>query len=434
MHHPLAAISATSLIWWLGWALLAALALQCLALLFSGLRRAAHERRRRAAELARLELEIEVARLRIRTVEQERAAWNGIRKFTVAEKTAECLDTFSYVLKPHDGRPLPGFKPGQYATFQLAIPGLTKPIIRCYSLSDCARPDHYRVTIKRCPPPSGSNHPPGIGSSFFCDSVKPGDILDVKAPAGHFFLDMEKDHPVVLISGGVGITPMIAMAHALIAAGSKREIWFFFGARNRSEHMLRTETLALKEKYPNCHLHICYSKPSQDDVLGRDYQHEGRVTVELMKKLLPSQNFHYYLCGPGAFMESITDDLRAWGVPDAWVHFEAFGPASVKKAAKPAMKEALTAEPFKGGAAASVAFAKTGQTVFWSTDAPTVLDMAESLGIRIEAGCRAGNCGACLVAIKSGEVEYIGGHGAEPEAGSCLACICKPKGTLVVDA
>ena len=184
-------------------------------------------------------------------------------------------------------------------------------------------------------------------------------------------------------------------------------------------------------KHKGIHLHNCYSRPGPDDVHGRDYQHEGRVTVELFKRLLPSNNYDYFLCGPGAFMESITDDLRAWGVPDEWVHFEAFGPASVKRAASPAVKLSLTQAPFSN---TEITFAKSGRKVQWDPAHASLLEMAEANDIKIDAGCRAGNCGSCLVAIKSGQVDYLGGHGADAEAGSCLACICKPRGNLVIDA
>jgi len=414
-----------------GWVIVIGLLLQVLLMIVSGVRRAHYEKTRGELERERLALEIRVARKRIQTVEQAKSAWNGIRKFKVARKVAECADTFSFYLRPHDGKPLPPFKPGQYLTFQLNIPSVTKPVIRCYSLSDCARSDYYRVTIKRCPPPPDTPHPPGVGSSFFCDAVKESDILDVKAPNGHFFLDLEKERPVVLISGGVGITPMVAMANALYEAKAGREVWFFFGARNRGEHMLKQEMDELATKYKSLRLHVCYSRPSGNDVQGKDYHHEGRVTVDLMKKLLPSNNYDFFLCGPGAFMESITDDLRAWGVPDEWVHFEAFGPASVKRAASPAVKASLTQAPFIG---MEVTFAKSGKKVWWDQAFSSLLELAEAKGVKIDAGCRAGNCGSCLVAIKSGNVDYLGGHGADAEAGSCLACICKPKGNVVLDA
>src|SRR5258706_12615403 len=142
---------------------------------------------------------------------------------------------------------------------------------------------------------------------------------------------MTKTNPVVLIAGGVGVTPMLAMANAIAASGLKREAWFFFGVRNVREHIHKAELEKLAAENENIHLHVCYSKPSANDVKGRDYQHEGRVSIELLKELLPSNNFEYYLCGNGAFMKSITDGLEVWGVPEADVHYEAFGPATVKK-------------------------------------------------------------------------------------------------------
>ncbi len=414
-----------------GWIIVGGLSLQVTLLAGGGALRLLYDKRRARLEQERLAAEIRAARSRIQSAEHSRLAWNGHRKFTVEKKVMECADTFSFYLKPHDGKPLPPFKPGQYLTFQLSIPGLGKPLVRCYSLSDSSRPGHFRVTIKRCPPPAGSPHPPGIGSSFFCDSIKAGDILDVKAPNGHFYLELEKERPVVLISGGIGVTPMVTMANALIEAGSRREVWFFFGARNSSDHMFKEYMAELEKRHPNIRVHVCYSKPSPGDVKGKDFHHESRVTVGLFKELLPSSNYDYYLCGPGAFMESITDDLRAWGVPDANVHYEAFGPASVKKAAPPAVKKSLTSTPFAG---ITVNFSKTGKKARWDQAYGSILEIAEANGVKIDAGCRAGNCGSCLVAIKSGNVEYVNGSGADVEKGCCLACVCKPAGPIELDA
>jgi ferredoxin-NADP reductase len=412
-----------------GLLILGGLAIEVCILIATGIGRILGDRRRSALQCRKLEVEIERAKLQIKGADEAKSAWNGVRKFSVTQKVMECGDTYSFYLKPHDGKALPQFKPGQYLTFQLNVPGLGKPLVRCYSLSDCAKRTHYRVTIKRCPPAEGG-HPPGVGSSYFCDHVKVGDILDVKAPNGHFFLEMEKERPVVLISGGVGVTPMVSMANALLEAGSTREIWFFHGARNSSDHMFKNYMQLLADN-KNVHVHVCYSKPSGSDAKGSDYHHERRVSVDLFKELLPSNNYEYFLCGPGAFMESITEDLRKWGVPDEWVHFEAFGPASVRRAAKPEAKVAVTFPPFGG---LEVTFARSGKKVEWQGGGRSILELAEEARIKIDAGCRAGNCGSCLVAIKSGKVEYITAHGADVEEGSCLACICRPASALVIDA
>jgi uncharacterized protein len=224
---------------------------------------------------------------------------------------------------------------------------------------------------------------------------------------------------------------MLSMANALIAAGSSREMWFFFGARNSADHMFK-ETMAQLARHPNFHVHVCYSKPLECDEPGRDYQHTGRVTVDLLKSLLPSHNYDYFLCGPGPFMESITSDLREWGVPDNWVHFEAFGPASVKRPAKPESSAAVSSmDPVES---VEVTFARSVQKVSWTGAFNSILDLAEERGIKIDAGCRAGNCGACLIGVKSGRIDYLDHAGSKSAPGTCLACVCKPNGPLVLDA
>lgn len=389
------------------------------------------ERSQSRLALEKLRAQVAEVRLRGREIEQEQASWNGLRKFAVAKKVVECDDVCAFYLKPHDGRALPGFKPGQYLTFQLDLPGRDKPLVRCYSLSDGPhQKDYYRVTIKKeKAPPDRPDLPPGAASSYFYDTVKEGDILNVKAPSGHFFLDLAKTNPVVLIAGGVGITPMLSMANAIVAGASKREAWFFLGVRNRREHIHKAELEKLATENENIRLHVCYSKPGQDDVKGRDYQHEGRVTVELFKELLPSNNFDFYLCGPGAFMKSITDGLETWGVPDSSVHFEAFGPATVKKKAA-ALSEAQTTFLSR----INVTFARSNKTARWEPSAGNLLEFAAAQGIKIDSGCCAGGCGTCMVAIKSGEVDYLKKPGTEPELGSCLTCICRPKNNLTLDA
>ncbi len=370
---------------------------------------------------------LDAARRTQRQAAENSAPWNGVRKFSVAKKVPDAGDACSFYLAPHDKKPLPPFKPGQYLTFELEIPGQKKKTIRCYSLSDAVNPDHYRVTIKRCPP-SKPEHPVGLASNFFHDHIHEGTILDVKAPGGHFYLDTAKEFPVVLISGGVGITPCLSMLNELLALGSKREIWWFYGVRHGGEHIMREHVAALAAKHDNIRLHVCYSNPTEQDRLGVDYQHAGRVSVDLFRQLLPSSNYDFFMCGPGPMMESVTKGLAAWGVPDDRVHFEAFGPASVKKAAPPAAA-AGSAAP-----AAKITFGKSGKTVEWDRAAANLLEFATAQGVAIASGCCAGQCGTCVTAIRSGQVSYPQEPGSKPEPGTCLACVALPAGDLVLDA
>lgn len=415
----------------LGLGLLAGLAVWLALEILRSLLRARAERRQDRVALEQLRARLLETKLRCREAEQAQTGWNGIRKFSVVKKAVECEDVHAFYLKPHDGRPLPAFKPGQYLTFQLDLPGRDKPLVRCYSLSDSPhQKEYYRVTIKKEKAPTDKPElPPGAGSSFFTDAVKEGDILNVKAPTGHFFLDMTRMNPIVLLAGGVGITPLLSMANAIAASGSKREVYFFFGVRNVREHIHKAELEKLAAENDNIHLHVAYSKPGEKDVKGKDYQHEGRVGIELLKEILPSNNFEYYLCGSGAFMKSLTDGLEAWGVPEKDVHFEAFGPATVKKkTAAPTPAETVHL------AKINVTFARSGKTVRWEPSAANLLEFAQAQGVKIDSGCCAGSCGSCVVAIKSGEVDYLKKPDATPEAGSCFTCVCRPKNDLVLDA
>jgi ferredoxin-NADP reductase len=221
----------------------------------------------------------------------------------------------------------------------------------------------------------------------------------------------------------------MSMLASLVNQKSRREIWLFYGVRNRREHVFAQDLAAFAREHPYLRLRVCYSQPGENDREGEDYHVKGRVSIELLKKELPSNNYLFYYCGPGPMMEALTNDLKAWGVPEAQLHFEAFGPSSVKRVSN------ATTAPFAAPARCAVTFRKTGKTVPWSSgNKGSLLDLAESAGVVIASGCRAGNCGTCVVAMQSGDVTYLQPPGSPPEARTCLACIAQPTGDLVVDA
>ena len=368
---------------------------------------------------------IEVKRLEN---EKARLSWNGFRKFKVVSKVKETHDITSFYLSPHDGKPLPIFFPGQFLTFQLNIEGNTHPVVRCYSLSDSPHhPDRYRVSIKKVPPPRNDpKAPPGLVSNHFHESINENDILDVKAPSGQFYLDIHAKGPVVLLAGGVGITPVLSMLNALVEIESQREIWFCLGVRNKKEHIMKEHLEKVAKENPNVNLQVFYSSPAETDFKEKDYHIEGRVKVSSLINLLPSNNYDFYICAPPPMVEDLRNDLAAWGVPKTSIHFEAFGPATVKKC--------TTNSKSEGVPKIDVSFTKSGKVFPWDPNLTSLLELAENNGIPLDSGCRAGNCGTCLTAIKSGEVSYVGEPGSLPEEGSCLACIAVPKGDLTLDA
>ena len=368
--------------------------------------------------------------IQTKQLEDERArfSWNGFRKFEIVSKVKETADITSFYLSPHDGKPLPKFYPGQFLTFQLHIPGQQKPVVRCYSLSDSPHhPDRYRVSVKRVPPPKDNpNVPAGLVSNYFHDNLNESDIVDIKAPSGHFFIDMYAKGPVVLIGGGVGITPVLSMLNALVEIESQREIWFFLGVRNKKEHIMKEHLELVERANANVNLKVFYSSPAETDIKDVDYHVQGRVTVDNFKPFLSSNNYDFYICAPPPMIKALNSDLADWGVPKANIHFEAFGPATVKKVKKDSIKEQVSKIEIK--------FTKTGKTIPWNNDVSSLLELAEQNSIHLESGCRAGNCGSCLTAIINGDVTYVGEPGTPPEEGSCLTCISIPKGNISLDA
>jgi ferredoxin-NADP reductase len=297
-------------------------------------------------------------------------------------------------------------------------------------VSDAPDPEHYRITVKQIPPPRDApDAPAGLASSYLHDTVAAGHLLDVMAPTGHFFLDETTDRPAVLIAGGIGLTPLLSMVNATIKQGRGREIWIFYGVRNKDEEAMADHLRALDQEHQNIHLRISHSDPLDDEVDGEDYDYGRRLSVDVLKDELSSNNFDFYICGPSAMMSQIIADLRDWDVPEERIHFEAFGAASVQQVVAGA--DGAAAE---GPKELSVIFERSKKSLTWSPEVGTILDLAERNNVAIDYGCRAGNCGTCETAVRSGDVTYLSEPGAEVESGTCLACISIPKSTLVLDA
>jgi ferredoxin-NADP reductase len=397
--------------------------------LFGSFRRLAHEQQKRCLDLELLRQQVAAAAFKRQQREQESQVWEGCRKFVVRRKVKESEDVYSFYLAPHDRAPLPPFRPGQFLTFRLKVPGQARPIVRCYSLSDSSQPDYYRVTIKRVPAPLGkASCPPGLASNFFHDHVKEGDILDVEAPRGNFELDPANSTPVVLIAGGVGLTPLLCMINALAARGMSRETWLFYGVRNGRDQIMKEHLRQVAQQQPQFRLRVCYSNPTAEDVKGKDYDYGQRVSLDLLKSALPANNYEFYVCGPPGLMASVAQGLKDWGVPEARIFSEAFGPAAAPKAPQP--PAATAGAP----AACKVAFARSGKSVAWDSAAGNLLNLGRSNGVEIPSGCCVGNCGTCETAVRSGEVRYLSEPGWKAQPGTCLVCVAAPKGDVELDA
>lgn len=410
----------------IGWLAGAWVAVQALLLAVRTLRRRVHGRRQFATQRAEFRRRVEAT---AHTARAEKAIpdWEGWRPFRVAAIVDEARDVKSFYFAPVDGRPVALFAPGQYLTFRLPLPGADAPLVRCYSLSDRARDDFYRCTIKRIGPPAGrAELPPGRGSGFFHDAVEVGDVLDVRAPGGTFFIDPRTSESIVLIGGGIGVTPLVGMLEAIVHAGCPDDVFALFGFRNGLAHPFKERLARLAGENPRVHMHVSYSAPRAEDVLYRDYNHVGRMTIERVRAILPSNNYRFYVCGPGVMMESLVPALWNWGVPESHVHFEAFGPASVRRVA--------AGHSSPAAAPCAVRFERSGRALIWDGAFGSLLEFGEAAGVVLASGCRAGSCGECMVAVRSGRVESLKQPGVTVPAGHCLTCISVPAGELVLNA
>jgi ferredoxin-NADP reductase/MOSC domain-containing protein YiiM len=352
------------------------------------------------------------------------AAWDGFLPLTVTDVTRESSTITSFTLSGGSGPPTETAAAGQYLTFRLRPMGAgAAPVIRSYSLSSITH-DGYRVSVKL--------EQDGAGSSFMHREVRPGDVLDVAAPRGEFVL-RDDDHPVVLISAGVGATPVLAMLRALAEAQSSQEVWWIHGAHDREQHAFGDEVDRLLASLPHAHRIVAYSRPGADDATGRTFDRTGRISIDTIIEAGIPPDAEYYICGPDGFMRDISAGLTAHGIAPERVAMEIFG-------ARPAFAPGITKtgrapHPPDGpaGEGPSITFSRSGLTVPWDESCPSLLDFAEACDVPVGFGCRTGVCHNCESGLLTGEVEYSITPLEPPEERHVLMCCSKPATELTLD-
>lgn len=250
-------------------------------------------------------------------------AWTGWRGFQIVKKMPESDQITSFYLKPVDGGSLPDFHPGQYISVRVYVPEWNLMQPRQYTLSDSPGKETFRISVKR--EDEHDHSPAGKVSNTLHHDYKEGDIIDVSAPAGEFYLDQGNDAPVVLISAGVGITPMFSMLSYLDEKQSNRDVYFIHGAHNGEKHALREKVTGIVNRNPTFNKIVFYSQPMQQDRQGVDYDYTGRMDLDKLESSVFKKNADYYLCGPTDFMKQEGRKLKALGIPENRIHVEAFG-------------------------------------------------------------------------------------------------------------
>jgi nitric oxide dioxygenase len=257
-----------------------------------------------------------------REIASQPGGWNGWREFVI-ESVAEESDTIrSFILRPTDGKLILRHRPGQYLGFLFDIPG-HGAIKRNYSISSGPNDRTYRITVKREAAPGV---PPGLVSNWLHQQAQPGTAFKVTPPAGDFFLEPGHTTPVVLLSGGVGLTPMMSMLETLSVVTPERRTWYIHGALNGKVHAMGARARALAAQAPGIRLHTFYSAPQARDQRGQQYDEAGRISADWLAQHTPLEQATYFLCGPKPFMQALVTGLSAKGVPDERIRHEFFGP------------------------------------------------------------------------------------------------------------
>ncbi len=352
-------------------------------------------------------------------------AWPGFRQLAVTAITPESESVISIRLDDPNRAPLPAPRPGQYLTLRVHTNKQQRPVLRNYSL--CGPPDagHYRIAVKR--------ERDGAASGYLHTRLAVGDQLDTAAPRGTFILDQTRA-PVLLISAGIGATPVLAMLQTLAEAHSDREIWWLHGARNRRNHSFAPEAQALLASLPNARSHVCYSRPGANDLEGRDFDSAGRLTASLLAELEPPRDAQAYLCGPAPFLEEISAGLAAMGIDASRIHTEPFGPAPGLTPGIAGVP-ARTPHPPAGqpGNGPTIEFARSNLAIPWSGDYSSLLELAEACDVPVRWSCRTGVCQTCETTLIAGDLGYSPDPVEPPADGSALICCSQPRDDVVLD-
>jgi ferredoxin-NADP reductase/MOSC domain-containing protein YiiM len=352
-------------------------------------------------------------------------AWPGFRHLRVARVDREAADVVSLSIEQTDAAPLPAALPGQFLVLRLRTTPSGPMLLRNYSMSGMPGARTYRVSVKR--------ETNGVVSSYLYDHVQAGDILEVSAPRGGFIL-RSGDGPVVLLSSGIGATPVLAMLQSLSSAASRRQVWWIYGARNRAEHPFAEESRELLQTLVDSRSHIVYSKPDSGDKPGVDYDSVGHVDTPLLDRLRVTRDADFYLCGPPSFLRDLTAGLKTWGADSTRIHTEVFGPeAPITPGIAPFSHPPVHPPAGNPGSGPQISFTRSGLTVLWDSRFSSLLELAEACDVPVQWSCRTGVCHTCECALIGGTVHYNPDPLEPPATGNVLICCSTPSGGVEVD-
>jgi ferredoxin-NADP reductase/MOSC domain-containing protein YiiM len=351
-------------------------------------------------------------------------AWRGFRPLRISRKLRESGNVISLLLEPTDGQPIAATLPGQFVVLRLGPPS-APALMRSYSLSGEPGASCYRVSIKR------EAH--GAASAYVDDELRVGDIVHASAARGDFTL-RPGDAPVVLLSAGIGVTPVLAMLHALAAEASPREIWWLYGTRNGREHPFAEEARGLLKALGHHHSYVCYSSPDPEDRPNADFDGAGRLNMQALQELNVPHNGDFYICGPSSFMSDLTAGLKELGVAPDRIHTETFGAGlSITPGIADVPRRPPHLPAGAPGSGPMVSFARSGLDVRWGPSFQSLLELAEACDVPVRYACRTGVCHTCETGLVAGKIGYRPDPVDAPADGNLLICCSQPEGDVVID-
>ena len=352
-------------------------------------------------------------------------AWSGFRPAKVAEVHRETPEIASVVLADVEGSPFPPARPGQYLVLRCRPDENSLPIVRTYSISGASNLGTYRITVKR-----GA----GPGSRHLVDRTQAGDSLEISAPRGEFTLRAGA-RPVVLLSAGIGLTPVLSMLHALASTSgdSRGEVWWLHAARNAREHVFAQEARQLLAGIPRSHSAIAYSRPDPTDRLGSDFNIQGHWDLRSLRELGIPLEADFYVCGPPPFLRDMNRDLLSLGVhPDA-IREEVFGAGESFAPGMTKAEPKTPHSPVPPGTGPIVAFTRSGLAVPWDSRFKNILELAEACDVPVRWSCRTGVCHTCGCGILGGRLRYTPEPLDQPTPGNALICCSTPETPIELD-
>lgn len=362
-------------------------------------------------------------------------SWSGDRFLVVRSRDQHGTEVVTFELAAPDGERLPEFQAGQFLTLAMSVDGVDKPVVRTYTVAGRSTDGlGYRIAVKREPAPIGSvDVEPGLASGYLHDSVGVGTLLLARAPRGRFVV-VPGHRPVVLVSAGIGITPMMAMHEELAAAGSseQREVFFVHSARSSRERAFTKHVQKLVATHSRFHSHLLFSRPQPQDELGKDFDAVGRLSPDVLEQVVPGLDADFYVCGPAPFTADVVSGLVDRGVAKERVHYEFFGAATSLFGELDAADAGLEAVD-RAGRPIMVTFARSGISVPWRENSFSLLALAEQAGLRPDASCRTGLCNTCVCRIDDGEVDYVIEPMDAVTPGKVAICCARPRTSVMID-